>query len=172
MAFKKALSINPSYMEASLNLVVLYNNLGLRKKAKVIYEQLQKYGRAGRGAMDPLLMAKVANLHAEIGDLYQSVGHHKEAIHEYEKAVDLCPDFVDVQTKLATCWRESGNLKKSLQVFGKNQSRAGKYAPFWIALGVTHYANGKNGEAKKSWNKALKIEPRNKVARGYLKLTK
>jgi tetratricopeptide (TPR) repeat protein len=174
MAFKRALQINPSYMEASLNLVVLYNNLGLRKKAKVIYQQLQKYGRSGRGAMDPLLMAKVANLHAEVGSLYQGVGHYKDAISEFEKAVDLCPDFVDVQTKLATCWRESGDLKSALKVFKKNERKkyAVRYAPFWIALGVTHYAKGNIKAAKKAWDKAVKIEPRNKTALNYRTLLK
>ncbi|MDB5037052.1 MAG: Tetratricopeptide repeat protein [Bacteriovoracaceae bacterium] len=171
MAFKRALQINPSYMEAALNLVVLYNNLGLRKKSKVIYEQLQKYGKSGRGAMDPLLMAKVANLHAEVGGLYQSVGHYKDAVSEYEKAIDLCPQFIDVQTKLAICCRENGDLKKALRIFAKSKSRAGSYAPYWIALGVTHYARGKGADAKKAWDKALKIEPKNKVALAYRTLT-
>jgi tetratricopeptide (TPR) repeat protein len=174
MAFKRALEINPSYMEASLNLVVLYNNLGERSKAKSVYEQLKKYGRSGRGAMDPLLMAKVANLHAEVGGLYQSVGHYDDAILEYEKAVDLCPDFIDVQTKLATCWREKGDLKSALKVFKKSEKKtaASKYAPFWIALGVTHYAKGNMKGAKKAWAKALKIEPKNKTALSYNALAK
>lgn len=170
MSFKRALEINPAYMEAAMNLAVLYNNLGERKKAKLIYEQMKKYGRSGRGAMDPLLMAKVANLHAEIGSLYQGVGHYKEAIAEYEKAVDLCPQFIDVQTKLGTSCREGGDLKKAIRVFSKNKNQAKKYAPFWIAFGVTHYAQGKKKDAKKAWMRALKIEPKNATAKAYLEL--
>ncbi len=170
MAFKQALKINPAYMEAAMNLAVLYNNLGERKKSKAIYEQMKKYGRRGRGAMDPLLMSKIANLHADVGTLYQGVGHYKEACEEYSKAVDLCPHFIDIQTKLATCLRENGDSKKSLKVFEKQKSNAKKYAPFWIAYGVAHYALGKNASAKKAWQKALDIEPRNKTAKAYLEL--
>ena len=61
VAFKKALEINPNYMEAALNLSVIFNNLGLGRESKAIYEKLKKYGAASRGAMDPMLMAKVAN---------------------------------------------------------------------------------------------------------------
>lgn len=170
VAFKKALSINPNYMEAALNLAVLYNNLGLPKKSKAIYEHLKKYGAAGRGAMDPMLMSKIANMHAEIGDLYHSVGEYREAIESYSKAVDLCPSYIDVQTKLATCLREARKPKEALKIFRKNQKLAKSYAPFWIALGVTHYAAGKRKDAGKAWDKALKIEPRNKTALAYRKL--
>lgn len=167
ISFKKALSINPSYMEAALNLSVVYNNLGLSKKSKQIYQKLKDYGAASRGAMDPMLMSKIANMHAEIGKLYHSVGEYKLAIHAYEQAVDLCPHFIDIQTMLATAYREAGEPKKALKVFDKTKIRAAKYAPYWVALGVTHYAQNKRGDAKKAWSRALKIEPQNKIARAY-----
>jgi len=170
IAFKKALSINPNYMEAALNLSVVYNNLGLGKKSKEIYQKLKSYGAKSRGAMDPMLMARLANLHAEVGDLYHSVGENKLAIKAYEQAVDLCPHFIDIQTKLATVLRESGQSAKALKIFNKTKKSAGKFAPYWIALGVTHYAKNKRKEAKKAWAKALSIEPRNSVAKAYANL--
>jgi tetratricopeptide (TPR) repeat protein len=170
VAFGKALEINANYMEAALNLAVLYNNLGERKKSKAIYERLKKYGAAGRGGMDPLLMAKLANMHAEIGGLYHSVGEYKRALREYEMAVDLCPNFVDVQTRLAICCREMGEAKKALRIFLNNKPRASKYAPFWIGLGVTYYSLGKSKEALQAWKRALNIEPRNKLAQAYKRL--
>jgi len=168
--FQKALQINPNYMEAALNLSVLYNNLGYGKKSKDIYAKLKKYGAAGRGAMDPMLMARIANLFGEIGDLFNGVGEYKEAIKTYMSAVDLCPNFLDLQTKLAVALRESGDKKNAMKIFEKNKNRAGKYAPFWVALGVTYYALNNPVDAKKAWEKALKIEPKNASARAYLKL--
>ncbi len=167
VAFKKALSINPNYMEAALNLSVVYNNLGLGKKSKEIYQRLRAYGAKSRGAIDPMLMARMANLHAELGDLYHSVGENKLAITEYEMAVDLCPEFIDIQTKLATAYREVGKTPQALKIFSKTKKRAGKFAPYWISLGVTHYAKNNRKEAKKAWLKALKIEPRNAIAKAY-----
>ncbi|MBN8555054.1 MAG: tetratricopeptide repeat protein [Deltaproteobacteria bacterium] len=170
IAFKNALKINPQYMEAALNLSVVYNNLGLGKKSKEIYQKLKAYGAKSRGAMDPMLMAKIANMHAEIGDLYHSVGEYKLAIGEYEQAVDLCPQFIDVQTKLATSYRETGKKTQALKIFNKVKKSASRYAPFWIALGVTYYSQNKRKDALKSWQKALLIEPGNKVAQAYCKL--
>lgn len=170
IAFKQALKINPQYMEAALNLSVVYNNLGLGKKSKEIYRKLKKYGAKSRGAMDFLLMQKIANMHAEIGDLYHSVGEYKLAIAEYEKAVDLCPQYIDIQTKLGSAYREAGNAAKALQIFSKSKSKATKFAPYWIALGVTYYAKNNRSAARKSWAKAVKLEPRNKVALAYSKL--
>lgn len=168
--FQKALQINPNYMEAALNLSVLYNNLGYGKKSKEIYAKLQKYGAAGRGAMDPMLMSKIANLYSEIGDLFHSVGEYRHAIEAYSSAVDLCPQFLDVQTKLAVAYRESGNKKKALLLLEKQKSKASKFAPFWVALGVTYYALNRPKDAMKAWEKAVKIEPTNASAKAYLKL--
>jgi len=167
VAFKSALKINPHYMEAALNLSVIYNNLGLGKQAKSIYKKLQSYGAKSRGAMDPLLMAKIANMHSEIGDLYHSVGEYQLAIRSYEQALDLCPSFIDIVTKLATAYRESGNSAKALKLFDKTKKTASRYAPFWISLGVTHYARNNRAEAKKAWKRALSIEPRNSSAKAY-----
>lgn len=170
VAFKQALKINAQYMEAALNLSVVYNNLGLGKKSKEIYKKLKQYGAKSRGSMDFLLMSKIANMHGEIGDLYHSVGEYKLAIGEYEKAVDLCPQYIDIQTKLGTAHRESGNPAQALKVFAKVKSKATKFAPYWIALGVTHYAKNNRKAALEAWKKAIKLEPRNKVALAYSKL--
>jgi len=167
VAFKKALSINPNYMEAALNLSVVYNNLGLGRKSKEIYQRLKDYGAKSKGAMDPMLMSRIANLHAEIGDLYHSVGENKLAVQEYEMAVSLCPEYIDIQTKLATAYRELGQSSKSMKIFNKYKKKAAKFAPFWIALGVTHYAKNKRKLAHAAWAKAIQIEPRNKIAKAY-----
>jgi tetratricopeptide (TPR) repeat protein len=169
-SFQKALKINPQYMEAALNLSVLYNNLGFREKSKQIYAKLKAYGRSGRGAMDPLLMSKISNLYAEIGDLFAGVGEYKNAVDAYESSVDLCPDYLDVQTRLATAYRELGKKDKAMQVFNRVKKKANRYAPFWVSLGVTHYAKNEPQKAKAAWKKALEIEPNHPAAKAYMKL--
>jgi tetratricopeptide (TPR) repeat protein len=168
--FKKALKINPDYLEASLNLSILYNNLGFQKKSKPIYERLKKYGAKSKGAADPLLLSKIANLYAEIGDLFHGVGENREAVEAYEKAVSYQPDYVDVQTKLAVAYRELGKKTKALETLKKIRKRAHRYAPYWMALGVTYYAQKKMKQAHESWKKALQIDPENSSAKAYLRL--
>lgn len=168
--FLEALKINPNYMEAALNLSVLYNNLGFGKKSTDIYKKLKSYGSKGRGAMDPMLMSRIANLFAEIGDLFNGVGEYKYAIEAYESAVDLKPEYIDIQTKLAVALREDGQKKKAIQIFEKQKNKAKNYAPFWTALGVTYYAENNALKAKEAWLKALKIDPQNRTIKSYLQL--
>lgn len=168
--FKKALSINPQYMEAALHLSVLYNNLGFQKKSKEIYLKLKKYGARSKGAVDAMLLSRIANLHAEIGDLYHGVGEYKDALRAYEEAAALQPTYLDIQTKLAIVYRETGKKAKALKILKKHQSKATRYAPLWMALGVTYYSMGKRKEALKAWKKALQIDPKNISAKAYLRL--
>lgn len=168
--FEKALEINPQYMEAALHLSVLYNNLGFQKKSKDIYLKLKRYGARSRGAADPLLLARIANLYAEIGNLFHGVGEYKEAIKAYEQAAELQPSYVDIQTKLAVAYREGGKKAKALHLLKKIQKKATHYSPFWMALGVTHYASGKRKEALQAWKRALEIDPQNMSAKAYLRL--
>lgn len=168
--FQKALQINPDYLEASLHLSVLYNNLGFQKKSKPIYMRLKKYGAKSKGAADPLLLSRIANLYAEIGDLFHGVGESKEAIEAYEKAASYQPTYIDIQTKLAVAYREIGKKSKALQVLRKIKNRASRYAPYWMALGVTYYSQKKMKQAHEAWKKALKLDPKNSSAKAYLRL--
>ena len=57
-----------------------------------------------------------------------------------------------------------------MKVFDTVKKRATKFAPFWMALGTTYYSQGKTKEAKSSWEKAIKLDPKNKMAKAYKKL--
>ena len=79
--FEKALKINPKYTEALLNLAVLYNDLGKYKRARELYAKVQEKSREQKGSkMDPFIRAKLANRHAEIGDIYEGIGFFREAV--------------------------------------------------------------------------------------------
>lgn len=168
--FKRALELNPKYTEALLSLAVLYNDLGQYKEAKKLYSQLRKNTGTGKTAIEPVLRGKLSNLHADIGDTYQSIGLYDMAIEEYDKALRLNPDYVDIRTKLGVAYREANQLKKSLDCLTKATKEGPRYAQGWIQLGVTHYTMGHIKEAKAAWSKVLKTDPSNESAKMYLSL--
>jgi len=47
-------------------------------------------------------------MHAELSQAYVDVGMAPEAIRELEKAINLCPHFADLQTKLGVLYRDTG----------------------------------------------------------------
>src|SRR5512137_54997 len=113
-AFEKALELNSRYTEAALNLAVTYNNLGRYEKANAVFQSAARASLAGPGALDPFIRGKLANQHADLGDIYFDLGLHGEAVAEYRKAVDLGPKFADLRTKLAIALRERGAYETAL----------------------------------------------------------
>ena len=168
--FKRALRINPNYTEATLNLTVLYNDLGQYSDAKRLYQRLK--GRTPRGSskIEPVLRGKLSNLHADIGDIYRSIGLFNLTADEYRKALSLNPSYYDIRTKLGQALREGGRLKDSVSELGTVLCADNRYAPALIQLGVTHYAMGEISDAKKSWKRALESSPKNPYAEMYLRL--
>lgn len=168
--FKEALKLNPHYTEAVLNLAVLYNDIGHYEDAKTLYAQLHKAKKTDHKHIEPVLKGKLSNLHANIGDIYKSLGLYSHAIEEYKKALTLNPEYVDIRTKLGVSHRENEEFEKSISELGKVTKSDPKYVHAHIQLGVTYYSMGKPAEANKHWKKALTIEPANEHAQMYLRL--
>jgi tetratricopeptide (TPR) repeat protein len=169
--FEKALKINPKYTEALLNLAVLYNDLGKYQKARTLYAKVQAKSKEHRGSkMDPFIRAKLANRHADIGDIYEGIGFFKEAVEEYKKALELGPTFLDIRCKMAVSLREQGKFAESIKEFQKVIKANAKYLYAQVQLGVTLYAVGKTKEAIAQWKKVLKLHPNNDGAKMYIRL--
>ena len=168
--FEKALKINPHYTEAILNLAVLYNDLGQYEKAKKLYSRLKTRKGEKSFTIEPVLRGKLSNLHADIGDIYRSIGLFALAIEEYRKALMLNPTYLDIRTKLGQALRENGRVNDSLEQLKEVLKKKSAYSPALIQIGVTYYTMDRIGDAKKAWKKALESEPGNEYAKMYLRL--
>lgn len=169
-AFREALSINPDYLEACLNLAVLYNDLGEYKEARKLYKRLGKRSEKQRTTIDPILKGKMANRHAETGDTYQRLGYFQEAVEEYEKALGLASEFADIRCRLGIALREIGQLARSRKELKKAIQQKPHFLNACIQLGVTLYVSGKQKEAFKEWKAVLKKDPIHPKALMYLAL--
>ncbi len=170
--FESATKINPQYTEALLNLAVLYNDLGQYKKASALYKKVHPpEARKKREKVDPFIKNKLANKHAELGDIYEGIGLYPEAIREFEQALQLRPKFLDIRTKLAICLREEGRHREAIKIFTEVLKTNEKYSQARVQLGITHYALGEKTKAIKVWKEAVKLDPENGSAKMYLKLS-
>src|SRR3954466_7298288 len=81
-AFEAALRLNPAYTEAALNLAVIYNDMGKYREAKEVYQAALSRQRTdtGPGGLDSFVKGKIANMYAEIGDVFASSGMSAEAV--------------------------------------------------------------------------------------------
>lgn len=170
--FKEAIKINPNYTEALLNLAVLYNDLGQYQEAKQLYTHLRKQPAKKNLEKDiePVLKGRLSNMHADIGDVYRSIGLYSYAIEEYQKALLLNPQYVDIRTNLGVALREGGKLDDSIKELKTVLKQDPKFSNARIQLGVTFYSQGATQEAQKEWDVVLKQDKDNESAKMYLRL--
>jgi tetratricopeptide (TPR) repeat protein len=168
--FEQALSINPYYTEAALNLAVTYNDLGRYEDAKRIYSQAVSRSKSEPGQLDPYVKGKTANMYADIGDVFASAGILAKAVVEYNRALSLMPGFVDIRLKLAQVLRDDGKHEDAIVEFERILSENSAYLTARIHLGITYYMMGRNSEAVKRWKEVLARDPDNRSCTMYLNL--
>jgi tetratricopeptide (TPR) repeat protein len=104
--FQQALEVNSGYMEAALNLTVTCNELGEYGSG---VRTLQRAQRHSDSSNDAYRRGKVANLHRALGRAYLDLDRPEDAMHEFGRALRLCPKFHDIRLELAKLLRLRGN---------------------------------------------------------------
>ena len=170
--FEKALALNPKYTDASLSLVVTYNELQKFAEAERVFNQAAKAVRSEPASLDSFIEGKLANEHGKLGDAYSDLGRYDQALEEYRKAVKLRPNFMDILTKIGTTLREKGDMAQAIETFTKAKEAGPKYVPAYIHLGMTYYSQGRQDLAIQEWKAAQKIDPANRAVQIYLNLVK
>lgn len=170
--FEKALSLNPKYTEASLNLAVTYNDLGRFDDANRIFSKATSVVKAEMTALDPFIQGKLADTHGKLGDLYFDLALYEDALEEYRKALKLCPNFVDIITKIGITLREQRVFNEAIQMLMKAKQINPKYILAYIHLGITYYMKGFLDLAMEEWEAAQRIDPSRREVQVYIALAK
>jgi len=169
-AFEAALRINPGYTEAALNLAVTYNDTGKYKEAQETYRHALSRSGVREGKLDRFVQGKLANMYADIGDVWLSSGLYQEAIKEYRRALELGPAFADLRSKLAGALRDAGEREQAIEEYEQVVRQTPNYVPARLNLGLSLFAAGRKDDAVKHWKAVLEISPGNRNAELYLQL--
>jgi tetratricopeptide (TPR) repeat protein len=167
--FEKAIELNPAYTEALLSLSISLNDMGKYEEARSAYRRAsESVVLAGPPTRGSLFRAKIANLHAELGELYLALGQNEEAIREYRNALLVAPDYPDLRVRMVVALREAGKLAEGLEEVEKVLLGRPDCVPAMIQQGILLYLSGKREPARKAWEKALFRDPTNKLIQLYL----
>ena len=173
-AFERALALNPRYTEAALNLAVCYNERGRYDDAKRVYAEATR-GYDGNGdeaeQLDAFVRGKIANLHNDLGAAYLAAGLLGRAVTEFRKALELCPAFSDIRTRLATTLRDQGKIDESIAELEAIRESTPDYLPGRIQLGISLWRADRIEEARAEWQTVLTKDPENRSCRVYLHMT-
>ncbi len=170
--FKKAIEINPRYTEASLNLAITLNDLGRYEESSMVLSSAAMVVWSEHDSVDPYVRKKLANEHAQLGDQYTALGLLDDGIEQYRKALQICPDLVDIVLKLGIALREKGKYDEAIETLNRAKKIHPLYVPAMIQLGLTYYIKGFLSLAFSQWEAASKILPEGRAARIYLTLCK
>jgi tetratricopeptide (TPR) repeat protein len=145
--FKKALSINPEYVEAHNNLGVTLQNLGLMDEAVKSYEKAIAF------------KPDYTEAHHNLGVTLQNLGLMDEAVKSYEKAIAFKPDYIGAHNKLGNIFKELRQLDEAVKSYEKVIAINPDYAEAHYNLGNTLRELGQLETAIKSYEKVIAIKP-------------
>jgi tetratricopeptide (TPR) repeat protein len=167
--FRRALSLNPKYHEARLNLVLTLADMGAYDQAAQEAGRLEDREAPGAPRLSLGVRGKLANAHADLGRKYHELGMYAEAIQEYDKALGLCPNFPDLHTRRAVSCRELGQYTDAKVSLLKALEIKPTYIEAHVNLGLIQQKLGDLTDAVKSWERALQLDPKHRLARIYLR---
>ena len=169
-AFETALRLNPRYTEAALNLSVAYNDRGKYERAREVYINAVSASVGGPNKLDRFARGKLANMHADLGAAYAGLAMFDEAVREYSKSLDLCPEFADLRVRLGNVYRDMGMYHAAVAEFEHAKKLRPDFTPARIHLGVTLFSLGRKDAALAEWNEVLRLDPDNKSAKLYIRM--
>lgn len=170
--FEEALRINPNYTEASLNLAVTYNDMGRYHEAKDIYLRALTKSTTPGAKLDSFVLGKLANMYADIAEVFVAAGAYEEAIGEYRRALALRPTFVDIRLKLAQALRDAGRAEDARRELKTVLAQSPDFVPARIHYALTLFSLGQSDEAMAELEAVLEAHPDNARVRLYLEMVK
>lgn len=145
--YGKAISINPVYAPAHLNLGFVLKEQGLHDDAARSLEQAIR------------LNPKMEDAHYLLGGIAEAQGNLHAAIEGYDKALAIKPDFEIVFRDLCRALFLSGEHARAKEVILKGISLNPQVADFHYYLGNLCMHENKLDDAVACYRKALAIQP-------------
>lgn len=170
--FRQALSINPAYTEAQMNLAITLADMGAYDQALREYQLAKEREEAKPAALPSYAQARLANAHADLAKAYQELNLYPQAIQEYEKATTLAPHFPDLHYRLARCLMEAGDEGRARAALERALEIHPAYADALIQLGLLHFRRREVTQAVAVWERALTADPGNPLAEIYLRMAR
>ncbi len=169
---KQSLYLDPRHTDAAVCLSVILNDIGRYDEAKKIFEQANQSVFLKQIGDDVQVDRRFAVKHFELGDLYFRYRRFDEAIEEFNKAILLDPETIDIRIKRAKSFAKKGFITRAIQDLQQLKLERPNDLAVRIQLGLLHYSQGNALDAELEWDSVLEIDPVHREAIAYLELVK
>jgi len=171
-AYKKTLVLDPQFVDASISLSILYNDLGQYEEGSFIFNRAERAVQTHEKGSDPYLNEKLARKHKEFGELYLKYNRYQEALDQFQKASNLRPDDPEARFNIAQTLYKDDKKLQALNDLLALKKDCPRYISGRVLLGLVRYSLGHVIEAVEEWEKILEKDPENDKAKSYLKLAR
>lgn len=166
--FERAVTLNPQYVEAHLHRGLVLNQLGRMEEAGASFEAAQAAEGPAVAGLGAPVAARLANEHARLGEHYAEAGALREAIAQYERAVELGPVFHDLRMRLARLLIENGNPLRAREQLETILELRPDWVEAGVHLGLARYLAGDVAGARDVWQGCLAERPDLERVNAYL----
>lgn len=167
-SFEHALQLNPRYVEAHIHRGIVLAEVGRAREAEEEFRAARQSGGGDRGGVPAHHAAKLANLHADLGDAYSEAGALTYAIEQYDAALRLGPDFHDLRYRLGRLLMDAGRTLEAREALEAVVAARPESADALAALGLACYLSGDAASAREAWQTLARAQPGDPRPRAYL----
>ncbi len=165
---RRALELNPHYVEALIHQGLVLNDLGRTDEAQEAFGRAAEHLSKPTAGLPAPVAAQLANRHAELAETYASAGAIDRAIGQYQAALELGPTFHDLRYRMGRLLLEAGRPLEAREALESVVGARPNFVDAEAALGLAHYLSGDAGGARSVWEACLARRPENARVEAYL----
>ena len=168
-SFKKALTIDPNFTDASIGLSIILNDLGRYSEGKQVFEEAYALMNSKEKSGDePYINEKLAQKHEELADLYFLYRRYEEALEHFNKAADFSKNSLKYKLKSVDSLICMKLLSRAMKEADALEAKYPRKVELLLKRAQIHYQTNNNERAEDYWEKVLSIEPDNLEAKNHL----
>jgi tetratricopeptide (TPR) repeat protein len=167
---ERALELNPQYVEALIHRGLVLNDLGRTEEAEEAFHRAAANLDRKTAGLPAPVAAQLANRHADLAETYAGAGALNRAIEEYERALELGPEFHDLRYRMARVLLEAGRPLEAREALEQVLRARPSFVDAQAALGLAHYLSGDAEGAREVWQACIATRPENARVEAYLSM--
>ncbi|NUM88465.1 MAG: class I tRNA ligase family protein, partial [Bdellovibrionales bacterium] len=157
-AFRRALQMDPSFVDAAISLSVVFNDTGNYAEGRRYFEIAERAAKnhKERVAGGSVIKAReISRRHRDLGEEYMRLTRWDEAFQEFQKAVRLDPTHHEARILLSKVHAQKGRFKEASAELRTVVDLDPRHIPARLHLALLYFALGNAADAQIELTEAL-----------------